>query len=123
MVANLRKLRLSRGISQQQLADMIVTSQQSINKYENHNVEPDIYTLAKIADLFGTTIDYLVGHTAPDLVPDLVKEPILSKAERAFIQDYRKLSKAEKESIRAVIRNYLSNRPAPLDKSFSDAIL
>lgn len=42
MVKNLRKLRTSSGISQQQLADIIGTSQQSINKYENHSVEPDI---------------------------------------------------------------------------------
>ena len=64
MVENLRKLRTSRGISQQQLADVIGTSQQSINKYENHSVEPDIRTLTKIADYLGTTIDSLVGHVS-----------------------------------------------------------
>lgn len=62
MIQNLRKLRISKGLSQQQLADVMGISQQSINKYENHNVEPDISALIKIADYFETTIDYLVGH-------------------------------------------------------------
>lgn len=39
MVTNLRSLRLSKGVSQQQLADVIGTTQQSINKYENHSTD------------------------------------------------------------------------------------
>ena len=37
MVKNLKFLRTNKGLSQQQLAEVIGTSQQSINKYENHN--------------------------------------------------------------------------------------
>ncbi len=62
MVKNLKKLRAEYGISQQQLADVIGVSRQSINKYENHNVEPDIETLGAMADYFNVSIDYLVGH-------------------------------------------------------------
>lgn len=62
MVANLKKLRSEHKISQQQLADVIGVSQQSINKYENHNIEPDIETLKTMAKFFNTTIDYLVGY-------------------------------------------------------------
>ena len=42
MLKNIKKLRIGKGLSQQQLADIIGVSQQSINKYENHNVEPNI---------------------------------------------------------------------------------
>lgn len=62
MVKNLKKLRMEQGVSQQQLADFIGVSQQSVNKYENHNVEPDIETLSLIAEFFNVSIDYLVGH-------------------------------------------------------------
>ena len=58
---NLKALRKEYNISQQQLANIIGVSQQSINKYENHNVEPDIETLKAIATFFNTTIDFLVG--------------------------------------------------------------
>lgn len=62
MIANLKKLRSKYKVSQQQLADVIGVSQQSINKYENHNIEPDITTLKAMAEYFNTSIDYLVGY-------------------------------------------------------------
>ena len=58
------------GISQQQLGEIVGVSQQSINKYENHNVEPDVATLCALADYFQTSVDYLVGHTQVDHVID-----------------------------------------------------
>ena len=61
MIKNLKALRKEYNISQQQLANIIGVSQQSINKYENHNVETDIETLKAIATFFNTTIDFLVG--------------------------------------------------------------
>ena len=62
LLANLKKLRKKYNISQQQLASIIGISQQSINKYENHNIEPDIETLKTMADFFNTSIDYIVGY-------------------------------------------------------------
>ena len=105
MVKNLRKLRMGKGISQQQLADVIGTSQQSINKYENHHVEPDIATLIRIADYFQTTVDNLVGHTAPAAPQRAERE--LSREEIALLSQYRRLTKEEKESIRLIQKNYL----------------
>ena len=61
MIKNLKALRKEYNISHQQLPNIIGVSQQSINKYENHNVEPDIETLKAIATFFNTTIDFLVG--------------------------------------------------------------
>ncbi|MCI8781590.1 MAG: helix-turn-helix transcriptional regulator [Lachnospiraceae bacterium] len=111
MVKNLRKLRLSRGISQQQLADVLGTSQQSVNKYENHSVEPDISALIKLADFFETTIDYLVGHISlPE--QDIKEEMELTKEETKLILEYRHLSKDEKESIQLVLKNYLKIKKA-----------
>lgn len=104
MLNNLKQLRKTKGISQQQLADVIGVSQQSINKYENHNVEPDIRTLISIAEYFDTSVDFLVGKgeaekescTPYELTPD-----------EAFIMNrYRMLDKDEKESIKLIIKNY-----------------
>lgn len=44
---NLKKLRIQRGLSQQQLADLLHTSQQSIYKYEKGIAEPNLETLKK----------------------------------------------------------------------------
>lgn len=106
MVENLKKLRNKKGVSQQKLADAIEVSQQSINKYENHKIEPDIQTLIKLADYFETSVDYLIGHTDINHVVESVSSYDLNADEAAIIDDYRKLSKKQKESIRLIIDNY-----------------
>lgn len=106
MVKNLKLLRNKKGISQQQLADVIGISQQSINKYENHNVEPDISTLIALADFFGTSVDYLIGNTNIDRKIEAVHHYDLNDDESVLISQYRKLTKEERDSIIFVINNY-----------------
>lgn len=106
MVENLKKLRNKKGVSQQKLADAIEVSQQSINKYENHKIEPDIQTLIKLADYFETSVDYLIGHTDIDHVMEAVYSYDLNEDEESLISNYRKLSKKQKESIRLIMENY-----------------
>ena len=65
MVKNLRMLRLRKGISQQALANYLNITQQSVYRYEKEKFEPDISTLMALADYFGTTVDFLIGHAAP----------------------------------------------------------
>lgn len=103
MVKNLRKLRMSKGDSQQKIADYLGIAQQSFNQYEKGKFEPDICSLILLADYFNTTVDYLIGHTPPESPEELD----LTKDEWALLRDYRQLSESEKESIRLVIKNYL----------------
>lgn len=100
MIKNLKALREKHGISQQKLAVAIGVSQQSINKYENHNIEPDIDTLIAIADYFGTSVDYLIGRTDDTSYRGITPE------ENAFLAKYRCLTLKEKESIKLIIENY-----------------
>lgn len=106
MVKNLRKLRCKKSISQQQLAETIGFSQQSINKYENHKIEPDIATLIKLADFFETSVDYLVGHTDIDHVIEPVHRYDLSEEEALLIDHYRRLSKKQKAAVLAVTESF-----------------
>ena len=55
--------KLIKKINQQQLADAVGVKQQSINKYENQNVEPNISVLIKYAGCFSVLIDYFIGRT------------------------------------------------------------
>ena len=52
----LKKLRQSRNLSQQKLAEEFHTSQQSIWKYENGISEPDISTLTRLAKYFNVSV-------------------------------------------------------------------
>lgn len=108
MVKNLKFLRTNKGLSQQQLAEVIGTSQQSINKYENHNVEPDIDTLIAFADFFNTSVDYLIGNTDINRKIEPVHQYCLNDEEMSLIDGFRKLTKGEKDSIFAVINNYIA---------------
>ena len=99
MLENLRKLRTEAGVTQKQLADAISVSQQSINKYENHNIEPDIQTLVLIADFFHTSVDYLVGHNS--------EPPHLSADDHRLLDEYHRLSKQQRQCIRMVMQSSL----------------
>ena len=107
MLKNLKKLRKNAGISQKQLADSIGVSQQSINKYENHRIEPDIDTMVKIADYFETSVDYLIGHSTIRRKIESTQEYALNADECSLIAQYRKLSAKKRNSILSVIDCYL----------------
>ena len=106
MLENLRKLREEASVSQKQLAESIGVSQQSINKYENHNIEPDIETMIRIADYFNTSVDYLIGHTNLRRKIEATHAYELNTDERCVIEAYRKLSRKQKDCIGTVIDSY-----------------
>ena len=106
MLENLKKLRTEAAISQKQLADSVGVSQQSINKYENHSIEPDIETLMRIADFFNTSVDYLIGYTDIRRKTECVHAYELNAEESRIIEEYRTLSPKQKECIRTVMDSY-----------------
>lgn len=108
MLKNLKKLREEKGISQQKLADDIGLSQQSIHKYENHSIEPEIETMKKFADYFETSIDYLVGHTDIRHKIEPVESFELNKAEATLIEKYRRLPAKFRTSIASLMDDFLS---------------
>ena len=105
MLKNLKTLREEYGISQKSLADEIGVSQQSINKYENHNIEPDISTLIRIANYFDTSIDFIVGHTKTRSNYD-ISDSQLSQDELDIISKYRALYSKQKNCIITILDSY-----------------
>lgn len=103
MIENLKKLRLETGLSQQQLADVIGVSQQSINKYENHGVEPDIATLIALAKCFDTSVDYLIGNTDIRRKYEVIYPSDLNSKEKELIEGYRKATPKDKQIINLVL--------------------
>lgn len=107
MLYNLKKLREEAGVTQRTLAEAIEVSQQSINKYENHNIEPDIATLIRIADFFGTSVDYLIGHSDIRHKIEIVQPFELTQDELWFVCQFRNLNNRQKNSIYSIVENYL----------------
>lgn len=57
----LKKLRTSQKLTQQQLADRIGVAKSVISYYESGDRYPSYDVLVKIARIFHTTTDYLLG--------------------------------------------------------------
>ena len=106
MLKNLKQLRAEKGVSQRQLGEAIGTSQQSINKYENHEIEPDISTLISIAKYFNTSVEFLIGNTDIRRVIEATTAFDLNDDEAAIIKKYRQLDPGEKSSLQLVAANY-----------------
>lgn len=77
----LKMLRDATGLSQKSVAAELHLDYKRYNHYETGRSEPDIATLILLADYFGVTVDYLIGHEKEPTV----KDDGLTETERAFI--------------------------------------
>ena len=59
----MKRLRIERGITQEQLAAMLKVSRSTIGMYETGSREPDFETSEAIADIFNVDMDYLMGRS------------------------------------------------------------
>ncbi|AVK86026.1 XRE family transcriptional regulator [Lysinibacillus sp. B2A1] len=101
--SRLKMLRIEQRKTQQEMADVLGISRQGYAKYENNLGEPDNSTLAKLADFFEVSTDYLLGRT--DIAALTPQEK--NEAEfQAFANDpelkrwYRELPKSKEEDLR-----------------------
>ena len=58
---NISELRRAKGLTQQQLAEKLGVSGQSVSKWENDVCAPDVGQFPLLAELFGVSIDRLYG--------------------------------------------------------------
>ena len=56
----LLELRRREGLSQEQLADRLGVTRQSVSKWESGTAVPELSKLVALSDLFGVSVDYLV---------------------------------------------------------------
>ena len=61
---NLRRLRLEKNLTQEQLAVILGVSVQSVSRWECGNTLPDVMLLPQIARLYGVTVDDLYRENA-----------------------------------------------------------
>lgn len=90
----IQELRKQKGLTQQQLADMLNLSNKTISKWESGSGSPDISNLPPLADALGVTVDELlrgelhVTEPEDEQYPKETSKKELTpeqKKERAFI--------------------------------------
>lgn len=99
----LKALRTQQRKTQQEMADLLGITRQGYAKYENNLGEPDNSTLAKLADYFEVSTDYLLGRTDNPANTQQEKD---EAAFQAFANDpelnvfYRELPESDEEAVR-----------------------
>ncbi|MBD8071625.1 helix-turn-helix transcriptional regulator [Bacillus sp. PS06] len=68
---NIRVLRKKHKLSQEQLAERVEVSRQTVAKWENEEALPDIYKCQILADLFQITVDQLSRDMNEEQVHEL----------------------------------------------------
>lgn len=58
----IKELRIKKGLSQQQLGEIIGVTKVSVCGYENGSRLPSLEVFEAMAELFGTSTDYLLGR-------------------------------------------------------------
>ena len=108
MKFRLKSLREECGMTQQELADKLFLTQKTINSYERGRTQPNMETLCKLADIFDTSIDYLLGITDVRYSYALANDKELIEKEKCFIKNFRKLSDETKDHIVGIIQSCLN---------------
>ncbi len=70
---NIKLLRISKGLTQRELALVLKIKQNTLSQYENGSRQPDIETLMEIANYFEVSTDYLLKEYFIAEHPDLLQ--------------------------------------------------
>lgn len=84
--------RKKNGWSQEELAEQLSVSRQSISKWEGAQAIPDIQKIIKMAELFSVSTDYLLKD---EMEPEEVHPQPISGSEKAFDRCERSVSMEE----------------------------
>ena len=77
---SIKALRKAKGLTQEELADLIPISQNALSRWETGGNEPDLKALIKLSKIFQTTIDNILGEKPENIV-------LISKKEFEDLQE------------------------------------
>ena len=81
---NIKRLRLAKGLTQEQLAELLTISTAAVSKWEAKNTYPDITMLFPLAEIFSVTVDELLGYDEAKAKADVDK--ILAEYQRLYVE-------------------------------------
>lgn len=65
---NIKKLRVDKGLTQKDLANLLNVTSQAVSKWEKNDSEPDIATIVRISNIFGVSTDDLLNPKNDELI-------------------------------------------------------
>ena len=96
----LKKLRITCGYTQQNIADVLGIDRSAYSYCESGKTRLSLENLAKLSNLYGITIDEMLGkpHAAPSRIITL-SSPKLSTGKEIELEKFRTLSRDEQRII------------------------
>ncbi len=76
--ARIAELRKKNNLTQEDFAEKLGVTAQAVSKWENDASCPDIMLLPKIAEIFGVSIDQLMGAKPIDEEPEVNAAPVIT---------------------------------------------
>lgn len=72
----LKKARNDKGITQEQAAELLDVSRQTISNWENNKSYPDIISVIKMSDIYSVSLDHLLkeGNSMKQTYQDFLEE-------------------------------------------------
>lgn len=94
LAEKLYKLRTKSGLSQEELAEKMNVSRQSISKWESANSIPSMEKIVQLSKIYGVSTDYLLrddmDEIPGEIVPDLNNENAVREVTVEEIREYQK---------------------------------
>lgn len=101
----LKSLRSAKKMTQKDLGALLHVSHQAVGKYERGEALPSPEILSKLAEIFDTSTDYLLGRA-----DEIKKEPTLDTSERRLPSPYQTLNEANKAIVDRLIDDLIKTQ-------------
>ena len=98
----LKEIRNNRKLKQKQVADALGCSAVVYSRYETGDREPSIETLLRLADVFGVTVDYMLGRQQ-------IEHSTLSSYEIELIEASREADSRAREDAMTMLKAHSLN--------------
>ena len=115
--ANLRALRNGKGLTQEQAAELLNVSKQSVSRWETGITWPDIAFLPQLASFYGVSVDSLLGADEP------VRQAILEKYREAHRAAHHRGDIAAAYELSRALYGRFPNEHEAMSDRMNDAFL
>ncbi len=104
--ARLKKLRLEKGLSQTQIAEILKVNPNNIGRYERGESNPNTKFLKALADCLNVSVDYLYDGVEEDAaVADLNDKELLE-----MFTKVEKMSEKDKKLVKEFLGAFIKNK-------------
>lgn len=106
---NLKTLRMEKGMSQQEFAEAIHASQNTVSQWENGTRKPAYDIVETLADFFNVSIDYLLGKSdlrnpldIPEHIEGIADLILRMRSDDEFSDIINKINELSPEQLKAI---------------------